>query len=176
VRAFNALHWPSAPRSERARILSMSAQLFPLDVLGHWNRLYGPAGLVQYQFAVPRGEQDTLLRAVQRLRERRLPMYLAVLKRFGPGSGGLLSFPLEGWTLAIDLPGDAPGLRGALDEVDELLAGVGGRVYLAKDSRLRREMLTAMYPDLERFGELRARLDPRGVLRSDMARRLGLCV
>ena len=57
VRAFNALHWRAAPRRARGRTLSMSAQLFPLDVLGEWSRLYGPAGLLQYQFAVPRGRR-----------------------------------------------------------------------------------------------------------------------
>ncbi len=175
VRTFNAVHWRAAPRRERGRTLTMSANLFPLDVLGDWNRLYGPAGLLQYQFVVPRGAQETLLRVVHRLRERRQPMYLAVLKRFGAGSAGPLSFPLEGWTFAIDIPAGAPGLRAALDEVDELVAAAGGRVYLAKDARLRPEMLAAMYPGLERFRELRARVDPGGTLRSDMARRLGLC-
>jgi decaprenylphospho-beta-D-ribofuranose 2-oxidase len=175
VRAFNSLHWRSAPRSERGRTMTMSAHLFPLDVLGDWNRLYGPGGLMQYQFVVPWGREDTLLQAVSELRERRLPMYLAVLKRFGRGSGGFLSFPIEGWTMAIDLPADAPGLRGALDEVDELIAAAGGRVYLAKDARLRPETLAAMYPELGRFRALRARVDPQGALRSDMGRRLGLC-
>jgi decaprenylphospho-beta-D-ribofuranose 2-oxidase len=175
VRAFNAVHWRSAPRHERGRSLSMSAQLFPLDALGEWSRLYGPAGLLQYQFAVPRGQEEALLRVVHRLRERHQPMYLAVLKRFGPGTGGPLSFPIEGLTLAIDLPAGASGLYGALEEADELVAAARGRVYLAKDARLRPQMLAAMYPELGRFGELRARVDPDGVLRSDMGRRLGLC-
>jgi decaprenylphospho-beta-D-ribofuranose 2-oxidase len=180
VRAFNALHWHTAPRHARGRTLSMSAQLFPLDALGEWSRLYGPAGMVQYQFAVPRGEEETLLRVVHLLRARRAPMYLAVLKRFGPGGracekGGPLSFPLEGLTLAIDLPAGAPGVYRALDDADELVAGAGGRVYLAKDARLRPATLAAMYPELERFRELRGRVDPDGVLRSDMGRRLGLC-
>jgi decaprenylphospho-beta-D-ribofuranose 2-oxidase len=178
VRAFNALHWRAAPRRERGRSLSMSAQLFPLDALGEWSRLYGSAGLLQYQFAVPAGEEETLLRVVHRLRARRQPMYLAVLKRFGPGGldkSGPLSFPLEGLTLAIDLPASAPGLYGALEEADELVASAGGRVYLAKDARLRPSMLAAMYPELERFRELRGACDPDGVLRSDMGRRLGLC-
>jgi decaprenylphospho-beta-D-ribofuranose 2-oxidase len=180
VRAFNALHWHTAPRGARGRTLSMSAQLFPLDALGEWSRLYGPVGMVQYQFALPRGEEETLLRVVHLLRARRAPMYLAVLKRFGPGGrasekGGPLSFPIEGLTLAIDLPAGAPGLYRALDDADELVAGAGGRVYLAKDSRLRPAMLAAMYPQLERFRELRGRVDPNGVLRSDMGRRLGLC-
>ena len=180
VRAFNALHWHTAPRHAQRRTLSMSAQLFPLDVLGEWSRLYGPAGMVQYQFALPRGEEETLLRVVHLLRARRAPMYLAVLKRFGSGGraseqGGPLSFPIEGLTLAIDLPAGAPGLHRALDDADELVAGAGGRVYLAKDSRLRPAMLAAMYPGLQSFRELRGRIDPDGVLRSDMGRRLGLC-
>ncbi len=178
VRAFNALHWRSAPRHARGRSLSMSAQLFPLDALGDWSRLYGPAGLLQYQFAVPLGQEDALLHVVHRLRARHLPMYLAVLKRFGPGGpgkSGPLSFPLAGLTLAIDLPAGAPGLYGALEEADALVVGAGGRVYLAKDARLRAPTLAAMYPDLERFRELRARVDPDGVLRSDLGRRLGLC-
>lgn len=174
VRAFNALHWHAA-RPAHGRELTMGAQLFPLDVLGNWNRLYGPAGFVQYQFATPRGQEDVLLTVVERLRARRVPMYLAALKRFGPGSGGPLSFPLEGFTLAIDIPAQARGLRDALDSADELVAGAGGRVYLAKDARLRSDMLAAMYPELGRFRELRARVDPHGSLRSDMARRLELC-
>ena len=174
VRAFNALHWHAAPRRARGQVLSMSAQLFPLDALGEWNRLYGWGGLLQYQFAVPLGAEETLLRVLHELRARRQPMYLAVLKRFGAGGGGPLSFPLPGWTVAIDLPALAPGLREALDAADELLAGVGGRVYLAKDARLRPELLPVMYPQLARLAALREHVDPQGVLRSDMARRLGL--
>ncbi len=175
VRAFNALHWHTAPRSARGRTLSMSAQLFPLDVLGAWSRLYGPRGMVQYQFVVPRGREETVLRVAHRLRQRRQPMYLAVLKRFGAGAKGPLSFPIEGVTLAIDLPAGAPGLWSALEEADALVADAGGRVYLAKDARLRADTLRAMYPQLERLQELRERVDPDGVLRSDLARRLELC-
>ncbi|HUN79244.1 MAG TPA: FAD-binding oxidoreductase [Solirubrobacteraceae bacterium] len=175
VRAFNALHWRSAPRRTRGRELSMSAQLFPLDALGAWNRLYGPAGLVQYQFAVPHGAEETLLRVLHGLRARRAPMYLAVLKRFGEAAAGPLSFPLPGWTVAIDLPADAPDLLPALDAADELVAAVGGRVYLAKDVRLRADLLRVMYPELPRLLQLRARVDPQEHLRSDMAWRLGLC-
>jgi decaprenylphospho-beta-D-ribofuranose 2-oxidase len=180
VRAFNAAHWRSAPRRARGRTLSMSAQLFPLDALGAWSRLYGPQGMVQYQFVVPHRAEETLLGVVRLLRERRQPMYLAVLKRFGPGGpafaqGGPLSFPLAGFTLAIDLPAAAPGLHRALDAADELVAGAGGRVYLAKDARLHPQILGVMYPELDRFRELRAHVDPDGALRSDMGRRLGLC-
>ncbi|HEV3070804.1 MAG TPA: FAD-binding oxidoreductase [Solirubrobacteraceae bacterium] len=175
VRAFNAWHWRSAPQRERGRLLDMRAHLFPLDAVGSWNRLYGAAGLMQYQFVVPHGQVRTLRTAAEHLRRQRLPVYLATIKRFGEASGGPLSFPLPGWTLAMDIPADAPGLHAALDELDELVAQAGGRVYLAKDVRLRPQTLAAMYPQLARFQELRARVDPRGAMRSDMARRLGLC-
>ncbi|HWY17336.1 MAG TPA: FAD-binding oxidoreductase [Solirubrobacteraceae bacterium] len=175
MRAFNALRWRATPRRERERPLALTPYFFPLDALGEWNRLYGPAGLIQYQFVIPAGEETALEHCFELMRVRRLPIYLAVFKRFGPAFGGPLSFPLEGWTLAIDLPAGASGLSAALEALDELVAGCGGRVYLAKDARLRRDTLRAMYPRLDRFHAQRARVDPDGVLRSDLARRLGLC-
>lgn len=173
-RAFNALRWRLAPRRARSQPLSMAGHYFPLDALSDWNRLYGPDGLIQYQFVVPRGREQTLSRALELIVGRRLPAYLAVLKRLGPGSGGPLSFPLEGWTLAVDLPAQAPGLRAALDQLDRLVADSGGRVYLTKDVRLRRELLADMYPELDRFRAVRSRVDPDRILQSDLSRRLGL--
>jgi decaprenylphospho-beta-D-ribofuranose 2-oxidase len=175
VRAFNALRWRSAPRSRRGHELALAPYFFPLDVLGEWNRLYGHGGLIQYQFVIPVGQEAGLMHCFELIRKRRLPVYLAVFKRLGAASGGPLSFPLEGWTLAADLPADTPGLGRALDELDELVATCGGRVYLSKDARLRPEALRAMYPELDRFEVQRARVDPEGVLRSDLGRRLGLC-
>jgi decaprenylphospho-beta-D-ribofuranose 2-oxidase len=175
LRAFNALRWHATPRRERGRPLAMAPYFFPLDALGEWNRLYGPAGLIQYQFVIPSGQEAALERCFELMRRRRLPVYLAVFKRFGPAFGGPLSFPLEGWTLAADLPAAAPGLHAALDELDEIVAGCGGRVYLTKDARLRREVMSAMYPELDRFDAQRSRVDPEGILRSDLGLRLGLC-
>jgi decaprenylphospho-beta-D-ribofuranose 2-oxidase len=98
---------------------------------------------------------------------------LAVLKRLGPGTAPL-SFPIAGWTLTLDLPAGAHGLGSLLDGFDELVAAAGGRVYLAKDARMRPAALREMYPGLDRWREARARLDPRGAMRSDLARRLEL--
>ncbi len=174
VRAFNAFHWRSSPSSARGRRLSMSAQLFPLDVLGDWNRLYGPGGLIQYQFAVPRGTESLLSAIPELLRRRGLPMYLAVLKRFGSHSEGMISFPQEGWTIAIDLPAAAAGLEAGLQEADDMVISGGGRLYLAKDARMSAQSMAAMYPGLPRFREICEQVDPEGHLSSDMARRLEL--
>lgn len=177
VRGFNAARWRRPTRRVRARSrrVGLGAFLFPLDALGAWNRLYGRQGLVQYQLVVPPGRERELVRCVELLRARRIPVYLAVLKRFGPGAAGPLSFPIEGFTLALDIPGGADGLRAALDELDEIVAEAAGRVYLTKDVRLRQDVLPTMYRQLDRFLALRARVDPDGMLRSDLGARLGLC-
>ncbi len=173
VRAFNELHWRRSPRRAREQPLALAPYFFPLDVLGAWNRLYGQDGLLQYQFVVPAGQEDALARCFELMRP--LPVYLAVCKRFGPEFGGPLSFPLAGWTLAADMPAHAPGVEQTLRDLDELVAGCGGRVYLTKDARLSGETVRAMYPRLEDFHEQRRRADPDGALRSDLGARLGLC-
>ncbi|MFJ8592913.1 FAD-binding protein [Streptomyces sp. NPDC093598] len=174
VGLFNELWYRKAPRARTGRLQRISAFFHPLDGVPHWNRVYGRGGFVQYQFVVGHGREDALRRIVRRISERRCPSFLAVLKRFGESDPGWLSFPVPGWTLALDIPAGLPGLGPFLDELDEEVATAGGRVYLAKDARLRPELLAAMYPRLDDFRDLRAELDPRGVFVSDLARRLSL--
>ncbi|MFC8834711.1 FAD-binding protein [Streptomyces griseoincarnatus] len=174
VGLFNELWFRKAPRARTGELQRIPAFFHPLDGVPHWNRIYGRGGFVQYQFVVGHGREETLRRIVRRISERRCPSFLAVLKRFGDADPGWLSFPLPGWTLALDIPASLPGLGTFLDELDEEVAAAGGRVYLAKDSRLRPELLAAMYPRLDDFRALRAELDPREVFTSDLSRRLCL--
>ena len=111
---------------------------------------------------------------VQQLRRSPVPTFLAVLKKMGPSSLGPLSFPLEGWTLAVDLPCAGRALDDLLGECDRHVLSAGGRVYLAKDARLPREVFSEMYPRLEEWRVVRDRLDPDGRLSTDLGRRLGL--
>ncbi|WP_256104972.1 FAD-binding oxidoreductase [Streptomyces sp. ODS05-4] len=174
VGAFNEVWYRRAPRHRTGELQRLPAFFHPLDGVPHWNRVYGRGGFVQYQFVVGHGREETLRRVVRRIARRGCPSFLAVLKRFGAGDPGWLSFPMPGWTLALDVPAGLSGLGAFLDELDEEVADAGGRVYLAKDSRLRPDALAAMYPRLADFRALRAGLDPRGVFTSDLARRLSL--
>jgi decaprenylphospho-beta-D-ribofuranose 2-oxidase len=174
VRTFNALRYARAPRRERGRREAIAHHMFPLDAVERWPRLYGRRGFLQYQLVVPSGAEHVLQKVIERLQQTRVPCYLAVLKDFGPANGAPLSFPLAGWTLALDLPRGADGLEALLDGFDELVAAAGGRVYLSKDARLRREALRAMYPRLDEWQAARAQADPRGLWRSDLALRVGL--
>ncbi|WP_225803944.1 FAD-binding oxidoreductase [Streptomyces sp. NK15101] len=171
---FNELWYRRAPRTATGRLRSLPAFFHPLDGIPHRNRIHGPEGFVRYRFVVPYGQEDTLRRIVRRIADRGCPSFPAVLKRFGAGGPGPLSFPLPGWALALGLPAGLPGLGRFLDALDEEVAGAGGRVDLAEDSRVRPEALAAMYPRLDEFRALRAALDPRSVLTSDLSRRLGL--
>jgi decaprenylphospho-beta-D-ribofuranose 2-oxidase len=174
VRAFNTLKYASSPRCERGRLEAFGRHMFPLDALDAWPRLYGPRGFLQYQLVVPTGSERVLELVIEQLRRGRVPCYLAVLKDFGPANDAPLSFPLRGWTLALDLPRSAPGLESLLKDFDEAVAEAGGRVYLSKDARLGPEALRAMYPRLDEWRAARDRADPERVWCSDLARRTAL--
>ena len=174
IKAFNEAWFRKAPKRRDAEVQSLGTFFHPLDGISMWNRLHGHRGFLQYQFAVDDAHGEVVRSAIEMLSGSDVPSFLAVLKRFGPGNPGPLSFPLEGWTLALDVPVGPSQLPRILDQLDHLVADAGGRLYLAKDSRLSPELFDVMYPRAIELEHLRQRVDPERVLRSDLSRRLGM--
>lgn len=174
VASFNEVWFRRAPRERRGQIQGIAPFFHPLDGVAQWNRIYGPRGFLQYQFVVPFGAEEELRRCVGMLSAAGQASFLAVLKRFGESSPGHLSFPAPGWTLALDIPVGGEGLSCLLARLDEVVLGAGGRLYLAKDSRVPAGAVPQMYPRLEEWRQIRRSVDPDGVFTSDMARRLAL--
>ncbi len=174
ITALNEAWFRKAPRQRRDELQSLTAFFHPLDMARDWNRMYGPRGFLQYQFVVPDTAGHVVQRTLEELRTIGAASFLTVLKRFGGEGPGLLSFPRPGWTLALDIPTGVPGMADVLDDLDELVIASGGRLYLAKDSRMSPRTLELTYPRLSQFRALRAEIDPNRRLNSDLARRLDL--
>jgi decaprenylphospho-beta-D-ribofuranose 2-oxidase len=174
VAAFNELWFRKAPRERHDELQTIASYFHPLDMVGRWNRVYGRRGLLQYQFVVPYGAEDTLRRVIERISAASLPSFLTVLKRFGPGNRAPLSFPTAGWTLAVDVPAAHPQLPSVLVELDTLVLDAGGRHYLAKDFHTSPEAIRRGYPRLAEWQAVQRRVDPERRWVSDQSRRLQL--
>lgn len=174
VAAFNELWFRKAPKHAAPILTSLADFFHPLDMVSKWNRIYGRPGFVQYQFVVPDSGADLVGQAIRAIAATGGTSFLTVLKRFGPGNGAPMSFPIEGWTLALDIPARIDGLERVLDQLDEKVAEAGGRIYLSKDARLRPDLLATMYPQLAQWQATRRSLDPTGTFTSDLALRLGI--
>ena len=156
------------------RIEEYDKFFYPLDAIENWNTLYGKKGFVQYQIVVPmEGGIEALRKVTGKLREKGHLPYLSVLKLFGNEKAGIMSFPREGYTLALDLPAKKK-LFPVLDEIDRMVLDSGGRIYLAKDARMKPDTLKAMYPELEEWKRIKERVDPDCRFSSDLSRRLGI--
>lgn len=172
---FNRAYYRRQARRRGPFISGLEQFFYPLDAVDNWNRAYGRRGFLQYQCLLPRAGAERGLRKIfAALKASRLPCTLGVLKRFGPGGPGLLSFPGEGYTLSLDFPLREGSLFALLEDFDEAVLEQGGRVYLAKDARLTPEVFRRMYPRHAEWRETKARVDPGGRFRSELSRRLGL--
>lgn len=145
----------------------------PLDLIGEWNRGYGKAGFLQYQFVVPTDAVEPFKDIIYDIQSSGHYTALNVFKLFGEGNRAPLSYPMKGWNVCVDFP-IRPGLNEFLDRLDDQVMQFGGRLYLAKESRTSAEKFHAMYPELPNWLETRRSIDPTGVFASDMSRRLEL--
>jgi decaprenylphospho-beta-D-ribofuranose 2-oxidase len=177
VRIFNEFYYRLQSRGTRSFVADYESFFFPLDQIGNWNRMYGKLGFIQYQCVLPTAAaRQGLQSLLEALATSGQTSYLSVLKRFGAAGSGLLSFPLEGYTLTLDLPIGDPALFPFLDRLDAIVTDHGGRVYLAKDARLKAAALPAMYPRMNEWLAVKKQMDPDNHFDSALARRLAITV
>lgn len=174
VQAFNELYYQRIRQQESKQRVSFESFFYPLDGIQQWNRLYGKQGFVQYQFVIPKAAGLHGMRAIlERISASHRGSFLAVLKTFGAANDNLLSFPMDGYTLALDFKMEA-GLLALLDELDSMVLAYGGRLYLAKDARMSEATFKQSQPNWQQFQEVRAHYGALGKFASLQSRRLGL--
>lgn len=174
VGLFNALYYHRVPSGGRERRVPLAQFLYPLDAIEDWNRLYGKRGFYQFQCVLPDAESPAgLRRLMEAISDAGTGSFLAVLKSMGGEGKGYLSFPMRGYTLALDFPAK-PGVIELLATLERITLDHGGRIYLAKDAAMSADSFAAMYPKLEAFRAVLDRIDPDRRMDSDMARRLDI--
>lgn len=174
VKTFNALYYGKEFKSDYESLSDFEPFFYPLDAIGKWNRLYGSNGFVQYQFVIPMQHADKGLHDIMKvITESGESSFLAVLKLFGEQNEGWLSFPKRGVTLALDFRANERTFK-LLDRLDKMVDGMDGRLYLAKDARMKADFFATGYPKLDQFKRLLKEIDPEGKFRSLQSDRLGI--
>lgn len=170
VKAFNWLYYLKNTKREINNVIPYEPFFYPLDAILHWNRGYGKAGFVQYQFVLPLEKKEGLVEILKRISDAGLGSFLAVLKVFGKQES-LISFPMEGYTLALDFP-VRKGLFEFLDQLDEIVLRYGGRLYLSKDARMKQEVFWQSYPNARKFANIVKTYNSAKLFRSAQSDRL----
>lgn len=171
LKVFNHLYYElnKKPRSIQQHLYQFQ---YPLDAIENWNVLYGRKGFYQYQCVIPTTDaQDAIEEILDLIYAAQQGSFLVVLKSFGAiQSEGFLSFPMEGLTLALDFPNLGEKTLKLFERLDQVVLQAKGRLYLAKDARMSRDMFLQTYPQAEQFKAYR---DP--AISSDMSKRLFGC-
>jgi len=173
VRAFNAAYWRRVPSEGRTVVKPIDDFFFPLDKIHDWNRLYGKRGFHQFQCVLPLSATRALREMLEAVASSGLGSPLAVLKRLGPGRAGYMSFPMEGWTLAVDFP-NRDRVAPLIARLEIATRDAGGRIYLAKDALAKGDMIRDMYEDHDAWLKEVVKMDPDATLETDLVKRLNL--
>lgn len=172
VAAFNEAYFRSHVARRREGIVHWESFFYPLDIVDEWNRMYGKRGFTQYQCVVPEKQRPGAARRVLEILTRAGgASFLCVIKDCGPEGKGMLSFPMEGVSIALDIP-VRDSTQALVDQLNEQVIREGGRIYLTKDGFTRPEHFRAMEPRLPAFLDVRRKWDPEGKIRSAQSVRL----
>ncbi|PZR03202.1 MAG: FAD-linked oxidase [Flavobacterium psychrophilum] len=173
IKIFNFLFYHKQIAARKESYVNFDKFFYPLDFINSWNRMYGNRGFVQYQFVLPiENSKEGLRKILSEINNQGMGSFLAVLKLFG-NYEGLISFPMQGYTLALDFP-IRKGLFEFLDRLDQIVVDCGGRIYLTKDARMDKKVFEKGYPNLERFKNIVKKFNPDLKWRSVQSDRLAI--
>jgi len=174
IKAFNAIYYHKVTAANSSQQVDLNSFFYPLDAIGHWNRIYGKQGFLQYQFVLPKkASYEGLKQILSHIAASGKGSFLAVLKLFGKANSNYLSFPMEGYTLALDFKIES-GIFELLDQLDEIVVEFGGRFYLAKDARVPQRIFETGYPAIEKFRNIRKTLHATEKFNSIQSKRVGI--
>ena len=174
VRLFNMAYFHASPQSDTTKIIDYETFFYPLDHIHHWNKCYGKRGFTQYQCVFPLpASRDGLTQLLHKISDSGQGSFLAVLKRFGKESLPGLSFPMEGYTLALDFP-MTPKTCQLMNELDTIVEHYNGRLYLAKDSRMSASFFKSTYKNVDAFISHKKTIDTQHQFQSLQSKRLDI--
>jgi FAD/FMN-containing dehydrogenase len=174
VKAFNWLYYAKSPNGVSKQRVHFDSFFYPLDSIRNWNRIYGKNGFTQYQFILPKeGSFDGLEKILTKIAQSGKGSFLAVLKLYGAENENYLSFPIEGYSLALDFKIEE-GLFELLDELDEVVNEYGGRIYLTKDVRVSEEVFEKGYSKIDKFRAFRKENNLDEKFNSLQSKRVGI--
>jgi decaprenylphospho-beta-D-ribofuranose 2-oxidase len=173
MRAFNNAYWAKSTHN-KTQTVPLLPYFYPLDAIGGWNKLYGKAGFVQFQFVLPKADGVANMRTIlTQIARSGQGSFLAVLKQFGSANKNLLSFPIEGYTLALDFKMSL-SIINLLHKLEGMVAGMRGRVYLTKDALMQEVSFKTTYTNWQEFENVRHKYGAIGKFASAQSKRLGL--
>ncbi len=174
VKAFNFLYYVKVREKISKQIVDIDAFFYPLDAIDHWNRIYGKNGFTQYQFILPKETSfDGLDNILKLISNSGKGLFLAVLKLHGQANDNYMSFPMEGYSLALDFKIER-GVFELLDKLDDIVLNHGGRIYLSKDARVKKEVFEQGYPKIDEFRALRKKYKMNEKFNSLQSQRVGI--
>ena len=174
MRIFNYLYYSLTPSKATKSKIHFDKFFYPLDLFSNWNKIYGKNGLLQYQFILPlENSYEGTKEIFSLIQQNKIYPYLAVLKLYGDENENYLSFPIKGYSLALDFPNNQETLN-MLEDLDSLVLQNGGRVYLTKDARIKEKNFKNMYPKVEKFIQIRKKYSFDKKIQSSQSVRIGI--
>ncbi len=174
VKAFNHLYYSRVKSRVSHQRVDIDTFFYPLDAIGKWNRIYGKDGFTQYQFILPKEvSYEGLSEILNEISNSNRGSFLAVLKLYGKSNDNWLSFPMEGYSLALDFKIEE-GVFELLDRLDKIVLKYNGRIYLTKDARVSKDVFEKGYPNIDRFRDFREEFGMNKKFQSLQSQRVGI--